>query len=155
MDYTVQVKELPTQLALQTTKTVTMATIGQGMGAAFEAIMSQAESGGARFAGPPFVFYPEECVGEFPMTLCMPVTPGATEPRPGSGVQLLEVCGGPAACVLHKGPYDKLGDAYGVLQTWLKANAKTPAGPPRETYLNEPDKVRPGELLTEIAFPIA
>jgi effector-binding domain-containing protein len=155
MDYAIQVKELPAQLTLQVNKTVTMSTIGQGLGEAFQAIMAQAEAGGAEYAGPPFVVYLEECVGEFPLLLCMPVTAGCPEPAGGSGVELKEAAACTAVCTTHLGPYDKLGDAYGVLQTWLTANGKVPAGPPREIYLNEPDKVRPEELLTEIAWPIA
>ena len=43
-----------------------------------------------------------------------------------------------------------------MLQTWLKANDKAPAGPPREIYMNEPDEVGgPDELLTEVAWPVA
>lgn len=154
MDYSIQVKELPSQLTFQVKKTVTMDSIGRGLGEAFAAIMEQAEAGGADFAGPPFVIYPEECVGEFPLLLCMPVTAGCPEPAEGSGVELRETQPCTAACTLHLGPYSKLGDAYGVLQTWFKANGKVPAGPPREIYLNEPDKVAPDELLTEVAWPM-
>ena len=155
MDYTVQVKELPAQLTLQITKQVTFETIPAAMGEAFAAVMAQAEAGGATYAGPPFVIYPEECVGEFPMVLCMPVAPGGAAPDPASGVELTEVAGGTAASVMHMGPYERLGDAYAAMQTWLQANGKTPAGPPREIYLNDPGSVAPQELLTEIAFPIA
>ncbi len=154
MDYSIQLKDLPAQLALQVNKPVTMETIGPAMGEAFQALMSQAEACAATYAGPPFVFYPEECAGEFPMVLCMPVAPGCGAPATESGVELADVPAVHAACVLHKGPYDKVGEAYGALQTWMTANGKTPSGPPREIYLNDPGQVPPAELLTEIAWPV-
>ncbi len=98
--------------------------------------MAQAEAGGATYAGPPFVIYPEECVGEFPMVLCMPVAPGGAAPDPASGVELKEVAGGKAASVMHMGPYERLGDAYGVMQTWLTGQRQD-AGRPAARDLPE------------------
>lgn len=155
MEYDVQIKELPAQLTLQVRKTVTMETIPTGVGEAFEAVMAQAEAGGHSYAGPPFITYPEECVDAFPLVLSMPVVPGGAAPDPASGVALQEVPGCTAACVMHVGPYDGVGGAYGALQGWMAANSKTPAGAPREIYLNDPDSVAPEELLTEVAWPIA
>jgi AraC family transcriptional regulator len=155
MGYSIEVKELPSQLTLQISKQVTFETIPAAMGEAFGAIMAQAEAGGATYAGPPFVIYPGGFEGDFPMVLHMPVAPGAAAPDPASGVELGEVAGGTAACVMHMGPYERLGEAYEAAQTWLQQNGKTPSGPPREIYLNDPGSVGPDELLTEIAFPIA
>jgi effector-binding domain-containing protein len=155
MDYTIQVKQLPAQLALRTSKTVTMESIGPDVGEAFAAIMAQAEAGGHTFAGPPFAIYPEECVGQFPLVLCMPVAPGGAAPAAESGVELDEMPGCTAACTMHMGPYVGVGEAYKALQTWLTANGRTPAGPPREIYLNDPGTVAPDQLLTEVAWPIS
>jgi AraC family transcriptional regulator len=155
MDYSILLKELPAQLALRVESRTTMDDIGAAVGKAFAAIMAVAHDEGASFAGPPFVIYPEDCSGEFAFALHMPVGIGCGRPAADSGVTLEEVPGGPAACVLHTGPYERLGDAYEVLATWLRANARRPSGRPREIYLNDPGQVEPEGLLTEIAWPLA
>ena len=154
-DYIVQLKELPPQLTLQLSVTVTIDTLAAGIGQAFDTVMAQAATSGATFAGPPFVMYPEAPSGEFTVVLCMPVTPVSSQPAANSGVKLAEIPGGRAACVMHKGPYSDVHAAYDALQTWMTANRARPAGPPREVYLNEPDKVSPEELLTEVVWPVA
>ena len=73
MDYEITEKELDPQLALTHRAPVTMATIGDGIGAAFGVLMEHAARTGAQWAGPPFVLYPEVCDGEFEITVCMPV----------------------------------------------------------------------------------
>jgi effector-binding domain-containing protein len=59
-----------------------------------------------------------------------------------------------AACLIHKGEYSKLHEAYGHIMQWMDANGYQPAGPCREVYLNSPDETPPAELLTEIQFPV-
>ena len=152
MDYEVKQKELPAQLALTVHKRVTMATIAQAMGEAFDAIMAHVGAGGAQYAGPPFALYPGEMADEYDVVICMPVAPGATA---GPGVDLEEVPGGAVACTMHKGPYAAVGEAYGALQAWMTANGKQPGAPAREVYLNEPGAVPDAELLTEVDWPIA
>lgn len=155
MGYSVELKELPAQLVLRAERTVTLDTIAQGIGQAFDAVTAQAMAGGARFSGPPFVIYPEECVGTFRLQLCMPVDAGCAAPARDSGVELVDVPGAAAACVTHQGPYDRIGGAYEALGAWLSAEGRRPAGPPREIYLNDPGQVEPARLLTEVAWPVA
>jgi AraC family transcriptional regulator len=154
MDYSIQLKELPDQLALCTEHTATLQTIPAAMIAGFTAIMGSAGDGGPRFAGPPFVLYPPEIAGEFTMVVCLPVADDSPEPTADSGVTLRRIAGGQAACLLHTGPYDELNVAWDVLRTWLRANGKTTTGKPRETYLNDPGSVPAAELLTEVAWPL-
>jgi len=60
-----------------------------------------------------------------------------------------------AVCIYHRGPYDRLGDAYAYLAEYVSKNGYTPLGQPRECYIdgawNKPD---PADWLTEIQFPI-
>ena len=151
MAYEVSEKVLAPQLALMVRKRVSMTTIGGAMNEAFGAIMAHVEAGGAQFAGPPFALYPGEIGDEFDVVVCTPVAPGATA---GPGVDLEEVPGGPAACTMHKGPYDAVGEAYGALQAWMAANGKQPGFPAREVYLNEPGTVPAEELLTEVCWAL-
>jgi effector-binding domain-containing protein len=148
----VTIKEIPDQLALTVTKRLSMARMGEGMGEAFAAIMAHAEAGKAQFAGPPFCYYPGEMGDEIDVVVCMPVAPGATA---GEGVGLETVPGGTVACAMHRGSYTTIGETYDALQAWMAANGRTPAGPPREVYLNDPATVAAADLLTEIDWPVA
>jgi effector-binding domain-containing protein len=152
VDYQISEKELPEQLALAHRAPVTMATIGDGVGGAFGVLMEHGGKTGAQWAGPPFVLYPEVCDGEFEITVCMPVVPGA---EGGDEVTLEHVPGGLVATTVHVGPYAEVGKAYTALQKWMTDNGRRPAGMVRETYLNDPASVPAEELLTQIDWPIA
>ncbi|MFB0556546.1 MAG: GyrI-like domain-containing protein [Dehalococcoidia bacterium] len=58
------------------------------------------------------------------------------------------------ATTMHKGPYDGVEKTYKALIAWVAANGYEIIGPPEELYYNEPAKTPPGELLTEIRFPV-
>lgn len=147
----VHVKEIPVQLALTVHDRTSLADVSEVIGRAFTAIMACAQAG-AQFAGPPFALYPAEVTAEFDVVVCMPVAPAApTVP----GVSLEEIPGGTFASTVHKGPYSKLGAAYGAVQAWMVANGKKPLGPCREVYLTDPDSVPEDEVLTEIDWPFA
>ncbi|HEY5169316.1 MAG TPA: GyrI-like domain-containing protein [Thermoleophilia bacterium] len=152
MDNQISEKELPSQLALTHRASVTMATIGDGIGAAFGVLMEHGGRTGAQWAGPPFVLYPEVCDGEFEVVVCMPAVPGA---KGGDRVAVEEVPGGLVASTVHAGPYGDVGKAYTALQKWMTDNGRRPAGMVREVYLNDPGAVPAEELLTEIDWPIA
>jgi effector-binding domain-containing protein len=151
VEHEIVIKEVPDQTALTVTKHVSMATVAQGMGEAFGAIMAQTQAGGAQIAGPPFCYYPGEMGEEFDVVVCMPVAPGA---EAGAGVALETVPGGTFASTVHRGPYSTMGETYGALQAWMEANGRQPAGPPREVYLTDPATVPQSELLTEIGWPV-
>jgi effector-binding domain-containing protein len=152
MDYEITEKELGPQVALTYRAPVTMATIGDGIGAAFGVLVEHAGRTGAEWAGPPFILYPEVCDGEFEIVVCMPVVPGAAG---GERVALEEVPGATVASTVHVGPYNEIDKAYTALQKWMTDAGRRPAGMVRETYLNDPDAVPPEELLTEIDWPVA
>lgn len=60
-----------------------------------------------------------------------------------------------AACILHKGPYKTLREAYVFLFTWIKDNNYEIEGKPRESYIdgiwNKDDE---REWLTELQIPV-
>lgn len=58
------------------------------------------------------------------------------------------------AKVLYVGPYDKCEPTYKGLYGWIAKNNYEPCGPSYEKYLNDPSKVAPEELKTEIMVPI-
>lgn len=151
MEYEITEKQLAPQLALTHRTPVTMQTMGEGIGAAFGVLVEHAAKTGAQWAGPPFILYPEDCEGEFEISVCMPVTPGA---EGGERVTLEEVPGGTAASTVHVGRYNEIGKAYVALQKWMTDNDRRPAGMIREIYLNDPEAVPPEELLTEVDWPV-
>jgi effector-binding domain-containing protein len=118
------------------------------------------EANGAQVAGPPaFVCHenPKEVVRanllhNADVEVVIPVS---AEIAGGEEITCYELPGGPMARITHKGPYEKSADAYKKLFAWLAENRKKVAGPTREVYLNDPKKVPPEELLTEIYAPVA
>ncbi len=60
-----------------------------------------------------------------------------------------------AVCIYHRGPYDRLGDAYAYLAKYVSQNGCAPLGLPRECYIDGVwNKSDPADWLTEIQFPI-
>ncbi len=118
------------------------------------------EANGARVVGPPtFVCHetPKEVVRanlqhNADVEVVIPVS---AEVSDKGEITCYELAGGPMAKIIHKGPYEKSAVAYKKLFAWLAENHKKVAGPTREVYLNDPTKVEPEELLTEIYAPVA
>ena len=63
--------------------------------------------------------------------------------------------GGQMARIVHKGPYEDCARTYKQLFAWIAEHRKKIVGPTREVYLNDPRKIPPEEILTEIYAPIA
>lgn len=82
------------------------------------------------------------------------VIPVSTRIEEVEEITCYELPGGPMAKVIHKGPYERSARAYRTLFAWIAENHKKIAGPTREVYLNDPKKVSPEELLTEIYAPL-
>ena len=61
----------------------------------------------------------------------------------------------PAACVIHKGPYKTIGQAYKAASSWIEENGYTINGPQRELYLKgEWNSESEEEYITEIQLPV-
>ena len=65
-------------------------------------------------------------------------------------IKCYELLGGKMAKIIHSGPYQELEFAYEKLLAWLEQSGKRLVGPTREVYLNDPRRVPPEELLTEM-----
>lgn len=60
-----------------------------------------------------------------------------------------------AACLMHRGPYSRIGESYNELFTWIEANGYLPAGHPRESYIDGIwNRENPEEWLTEVQVPV-
>ena len=72
-------------------------------------------------------------------------------------IEELRYPAGRYAVLVHRGPYEGLPEAYRVLgEEWYPNSGESHIRrPPYELYLNDPGKVAPEELLTEIRLPLA
>jgi effector-binding domain-containing protein len=60
-----------------------------------------------------------------------------------------------AVCVLHKGGYDKLGEAYSFIFKWIEDNNYKVVDNPRESYIDGIwNKDSEEDWLTEIQIPV-
>lgn len=82
------------------------------------------------------------------------VVPVAKKVTGTDRVTCYELPGGTMARILHKGPNEQSAPTYKALFTWIAENHKHIIGPTREVYLNDPRKVSPEEILTEIYAPV-
>jgi effector-binding domain-containing protein len=60
-----------------------------------------------------------------------------------------------AVCILHKGPYETLRDAYIFIFEWIKDNNYEVIENPRESYIDGIwNKESPEDWLTEVQVPV-
>lgn len=60
-----------------------------------------------------------------------------------------------AVCVLHKGSYATIGNAYAYIYKWIDDNVYTVCGNPRESHIDGIwNKDNPSDWLTELQIPI-
>lgn len=123
-------------------------------------LFSHVMSSGIRMAGPPAFLCHELTMeeveramkeGSADLEVVIPVAGDVVEK---DDIKAYRLPGGRMARVLHKGPYDKVGETYAKLFEWMGRTGNPPKGPYREIYLNSPMEVPPSELLTEIHVPI-
>jgi len=117
-------------------------------------------SAGIKMAGPPMYICHEMTMEEVEramkennadLEVAIPVAgriPARSDLKPNT------LPGAKMAKIVHKGPYEKVGETYTKLFEWMAQNGKQAKGPYREIYLNNPMEVPPEELLTEIHAPI-
>ena len=156
MPYQVSVKEVPAQTVLAITTPVDMTAVGATLGPAFGEIFGFVAACGLGYAGPPFTVYSEfdEEGHTAALRICVPVERAPEAPLTGR-LELVDVPACALAWTVHRGPYREVRPAYSALYGWMEEHGHAPAGPPRETYLNDPGEVAEGDLLTEVAWPVA
>ena len=84
---------------------------------------------------------------------CFPVRKGIS----GDGINVRELQGGQCVSLIHKGPWDKLGDSYKRILSYIKEKGYKTIIPSREIYLKGPGMIlkgNPDNYLTEIQFMI-
>ena len=85
------------------------------------------------------------------------VVPIKRKVRGTSRIKVGELPGVPQmACVLHKGDYNSLGQAYQALTAWIEKNGYHITGSSREVYIQGPGRggKDPVSFITEVQFPV-
>jgi effector-binding domain-containing protein len=82
------------------------------------------------------------------------VVPVSGSVRAEGKVRAYSIPGGKMARIMHKGPYENSEQSYAKLMTWIAEKGLQVKGPIREIYHNNPQEVKPEEILTEILVPI-
>jgi AraC family transcriptional regulator len=118
------------------------------------------EANGAGTAGPPMFICHETPKNAVRVNLqhnadVEVVVPVSDRIAGNNEIACYELPGGSMARITHQGPYETSAAAYKTLFAWIAENHKKVAGPTREVYLNDPRKVTPEGLLTEIYAPVA
>jgi effector-binding domain-containing protein len=103
-------------------------------------------------SGPPFVIYHDFSTEGIDAEAAVPI---GEQMIPSGKIESRVLPAMTVARTIHVGPYEKLGDAYAVLRTWVSAHGYEVAGPFQERYLNGPgDVTSTSEYRTEIEMPI-
>lgn len=153
MPYDINPATLPEQHVASLTLHTDFASIGSAVGAGFAELVGQLQAAGAQPTGVPFIVYHDVIDQDTPgrIELCLPTDHAFS----GSGrVVSRDAEQTHVAATVHRGRYSDIGAAYQALSVWMNERGHEPSGPPRETYLNDPQQVPEHELLTQVAWPI-
>lgn len=123
--------------------------IAEFLGGAFTEVMSVAAEQGRRVTGAPFARYRPVEAGAFEVHAGFPldaplIAQGRVEPS--------TLPGGPAASVVHRGPYETVPAAYEIAIRAVEESGGRVTGSPWECYLDPPGVVEP---RTEVVVPYA
>jgi effector-binding domain-containing protein len=131
--------------------TTTTDKLGQIMGQLFGEIMGAVQPTGVAQAGMPFARYHEMKSDEVDVECGIPLSAAI---ETSGRVVATELSGGRVATVTHVGPYDQLGTTWQSIMGWVKSEGLTQTGAPWEEYVDDPTKVDPSQLRTEIYVPV-
>ena len=125
------------------------------MGQQYEEIFTHLGQHMANPAGPPLALYYDKEYRERDIDVESAVPVPGSVPS-GDRVKVREL---PAVeqmvCLVHKGSYDTMGEAYSRLLGWIEANDYRISGPNREVYVKGPGPDHePSDYVTELQFPV-
>jgi len=130
-------------------------TVGRLIGEIMAAVTApENQANYVKIVGPFMTIYHDNEYRELDADLevAVPVTGKVTLTDPALEVKNLP--GRRVACLVHKGSYETIGPAYAKLYEYVIREGYELSGPMMDLYLNDPNMVEPGEVLTEIQAPI-
>jgi effector-binding domain-containing protein len=151
MKYAITTVSVPTQRILSIRSRVREGDLAEFLGMAFAEIYGSLADQDVRSAGPPSVLY-HEFGHEIDAEVAVPVDRGVVaEGR--TVVRSLPPT--TVARTLHRGPYERLAEAYTALDRWARDRDLATIGPVREHYLTGvADGVPPERYRTVIDLPV-
>jgi AraC family transcriptional regulator len=154
MSLTIVVKDLPAVHALVMRRRVSPDEIAPTLAECLPTVFAYAQQHGLAMTGPPFARYPDVGMGSLVIEGGVSIA-GPPEKDPGNGIEVLTIPAGRAAVAVHRGPYDRLTETHQAIETWMRAENLSAAGPPWETYLTDPgDRPDPETWETEVVHPV-
>jgi len=130
-------------------------TVGRLIGEIMAAVTApENQANYVKIVGPFMTIYHDSEYRELDADLevAVPVTGKVTLSDPALEVKNLP--GRRVAFLVHKGSYETIGPAYAKLYEYVVREGFEMSGPMMDLYLNDPNTVEPGEVLTEIQTPI-
>lgn len=114
---------------------------------------------GGTLAGSPYARYHGIDGDSVDLEIGAPVAAPVEGLRPIEDAESGEVAdsalpGGEVAVLTHTGPYSTVGSAWSRIDGWFEETGRQPAGPGWEDYVDDPAKVPPDRLRTEIVVPL-
>lgn len=146
---------------VKTTEAMTVAKIAKmgpyaGVGEAIGALMKWTGDAKVTPAGAPFGLYLDDPATVKPESLRWMICVGVPEGTKGdkkAGVVVEKMAPQMVASTIHVGGYDKVGETYGKLMTWVADNKYEIAGPSVEYFTSAPGT--PDSLMkTEVGFVV-
>ncbi|HEX5918176.1 MAG TPA: GyrI-like domain-containing protein [Nocardioides sp.] len=144
MEHEITVVDLPEQPTAVVRGRITPESIADVLGRTFEAVARTAAEQGRRLTGPPFARYREMDEAGWDLEAGFPVDAPVLADRDVEPSRL-PACR--AARLVHTGPYDTIGEAWGEASTWLEEHGYVAADAPWESYLDEPGVAEPRTLI--------
>jgi effector-binding domain-containing protein len=126
--------------------------MGRHMDPAIREIIAAITGQGLRITGPMFCHHHRRPTDSFDFEIGFPVSGPVREDGRVRNTRLPAV---QVVRAVYEGPYDGLGEAWGELQGWVRAQGIPGTGRFIERYLNNPDEVQdPNAYRTELNWII-
>jgi DNA-binding transcriptional MerR regulator len=152
--YEIRERDVPEQVVLAEQRHVLVPELPDWIAAAGTRLMDAADTHGG-IAGPMFVIYHGEVSedSDGPVEVCLPVR---AEPRDGGDVVRREPAHREAYVRITKADvdYPQILSAYQAVEQWIRTEAKSPTGSPREVYFADWDASGPTDEVCDVAFPV-
>jgi effector-binding domain-containing protein len=124
-------------------------------GEVFGRLMAQVKATGQTPTGPLFGRYfdnPEETPeAELTWEVGVPV---AADTKATAPFELRDIPGGTTAVLVHEGPWESSGPAWGKLIQWVLSNGYQPIGSPMQIYHGDPSGIGANTPRTELRLPV-
>ncbi len=149
MDLEVNVKTIPAQQIISTTRRLKVGKLGATIESDLRALRKFAEEQGGRITEAPYGIYhgPISNQDDGPIEICLPVS-GNIKPKGSIAVKQIE--GGKAACVMlldKQCHFPELLGAYDAAADWIQKNGYETTQPPREVWYSTPDERAKWEII--------